>query len=48
VQRGLDFPRFVYGVDRPPEGESAMAEITRRRADALARHRDDVPVDADE
>jgi carbonic anhydrase/acetyltransferase-like protein (isoleucine patch superfamily) len=48
VQRALDFPRFVYGVERPAEGESAMGEITRRRSVALARHRDDAPVEDDE
>jgi carbonic anhydrase/acetyltransferase-like protein (isoleucine patch superfamily) len=48
VQRALDFPKFVYGVDRPAEGESAMGEITRRRSAALARHRDDAPIEGDE
>jgi carbonic anhydrase/acetyltransferase-like protein (isoleucine patch superfamily) len=41
LQRPLDFPGFVYGVARPPEGESAMPEITRRRSAALARHAED-------
>jgi hypothetical protein len=35
-------------VERPAEGESAMGEITRRRSAALARHRDDAPVEDDE
>ena len=42
VQKSLDFPRFVYGVERAPEGESNMEEITRRRSEALASHMDDV------
>ena len=42
VQKPLDFPRFVYGVERAPEGESNMEEITRRRSEALASHVDDV------
>ena len=42
VQKPLDFPRFVYGVERAPEGESNMEEITRRRSEALASHMDDI------
>jgi carbonic anhydrase/acetyltransferase-like protein (isoleucine patch superfamily) len=45
AQAPLEFPRFVYGVERPPEGTSAMHEITRRRSAALARHRDDERLD---
>jgi carbonic anhydrase/acetyltransferase-like protein (isoleucine patch superfamily) len=41
AQKPLDFPRFVYGVDRAPEGQSHMPEITNRRSEALGRHRDD-------
>jgi len=41
VQRPLDFPRFVYGVDRPPAGESNMKEIARKRSEALGGHRFD-------
>jgi carbonic anhydrase/acetyltransferase-like protein (isoleucine patch superfamily) len=41
VQRRLDFPRFVYGVQRAADGETNMPEITRRRSAALGRHRDD-------
>ena len=41
IQKPLNFPQFVYGVERLPEGESNMAEITRRRSEALGRHRDD-------
>jgi carbonic anhydrase/acetyltransferase-like protein (isoleucine patch superfamily) len=45
AQKPLEFPRFVYGVERPPEGESAMHEITKRRSALLGRHRDDEPCD---
>ena len=41
IQKPLDFPRFVYGVERAPDGESNMAEITRRLSEALSSHRDD-------
>jgi carbonic anhydrase/acetyltransferase-like protein (isoleucine patch superfamily) len=41
AQKPLDFPRFVYGVERAPDGQSRMPEITNRRSAALGRHRDD-------
>jgi len=41
VQRALDFPGFVFGVERPPEGESAMGTIMERYTRALGRHRAD-------
>jgi carbonic anhydrase/acetyltransferase-like protein (isoleucine patch superfamily) len=41
IQEPLDFPRFVFGLDRAPDGESIMPEMTRRYARALAAHRDD-------
>jgi carbonic anhydrase/acetyltransferase-like protein (isoleucine patch superfamily) len=43
IQKPLDFPRFVFGVDRPPPGESIMPTIMPRYARAMARHRDDTP-----
>jgi carbonic anhydrase/acetyltransferase-like protein (isoleucine patch superfamily) len=42
IQKPLDFPRFVYGVERAPEGESNMEEITRRLSEALGSHGDDL------
>jgi carbonic anhydrase/acetyltransferase-like protein (isoleucine patch superfamily) len=45
VQKPLDFPKTVFGVDRPPPGETIMPQIMQRYARALARHRDDVAVD---
>ena len=41
VQKPLDFPKFVFGVERPPPGESIMPQVMPRYARALARHRDD-------
>ena len=41
VQKPLDFPHFVYGVERAPDGETNMPEITTRRSLALGRHCDD-------
>jgi carbonic anhydrase/acetyltransferase-like protein (isoleucine patch superfamily) len=42
VQKPLDFPRFVYGVERAPEGKSNMEEITRRLSEVLGSHKDDL------
>lgn len=43
IQKELDFPRFVFGMDRPVEGESIMPQVMPRYARALARrHGDDV------
>jgi carbonic anhydrase/acetyltransferase-like protein (isoleucine patch superfamily) len=38
IQQPLDFPRTVWGFDRPPPGETIMPELTRRYAAALRRH----------
>jgi len=32
IQKPLNFPKTAYGVDRPPEGETVMPEITKRLA----------------
>ena len=37
VQEPLDFPRFVFGVPRPAEGQSIMPDIMSRYVRALAR-----------
>ncbi|HEY2444725.1 MAG TPA: gamma carbonic anhydrase family protein [Rhizomicrobium sp.] len=37
IQENLDFPKYVWGVERPSEGETAMPEIMRRYAEALRR-----------
>ncbi|ALO09383.1 Carbonic anhydrase/acetyltransferase, isoleucine patch superfamily [Streptomyces venezuelae] len=41
VQRALDFPGYVFGLDRPAEGESLMPAVSERYGRALARHRGD-------
>lgn len=37
VQKALDFPKTVFGVDRPPAGESLMPQVMPRYASALRR-----------
>jgi len=44
IQKPLNFPKFVYGVERAGEGESNMREITKRRSHALTSHMNDVIV----
>jgi len=41
IQRALDFPGTVFGLERPPPGSSLMPELTRRYAKALLAHKDD-------
>jgi carbonic anhydrase/acetyltransferase-like protein (isoleucine patch superfamily) len=38
IQKALDFPRFVFGVERPPAGESIMPRVMPRYAGFLCRH----------
>jgi carbonic anhydrase/acetyltransferase-like protein (isoleucine patch superfamily) len=38
IQEPLDFPRTVFGLERPPAGESIMPELTRRYCSFLGRH----------
>ena len=38
IQKALDFPKFVFGVDRPAEGESLMPTVMPRYAASLRRH----------
>lgn len=48
VQKALDFPRHVFGVERPPEGRTYMPEVMPRYARALARrHAGDRVLDGD-
>ncbi|WP_040164858.1 gamma carbonic anhydrase family protein [Microbacterium gorillae] len=42
AQRELDFPGFVFGVDRTTP--DLMVQVTERYGHSLARHRDDKPV----
>ncbi|RVU33880.1 gamma carbonic anhydrase family protein [Hwanghaeella grinnelliae] len=41
IQKELGFPKHVFGVDRPSEGDSMMPDVMPRYAKALARHKDD-------
>jgi carbonic anhydrase/acetyltransferase-like protein (isoleucine patch superfamily) len=45
IQEKLDFPRAVFGLERPAPGGTIMPELTRRYAALLRRHRDDSEVD---
>ncbi|MBT2472309.1 gamma carbonic anhydrase family protein [Streptomyces sp. ISL-66] len=45
VQKGLDFPGYVFGLDRPADGQSLMPALTERFGRALGRHRDDRAVE---
>jgi carbonic anhydrase/acetyltransferase-like protein (isoleucine patch superfamily) len=46
IQKPLDFPQYVFGVPRPPEGESFMPSVMPRYARFLSRHREDTAPDA--
>jgi carbonic anhydrase/acetyltransferase-like protein (isoleucine patch superfamily) len=37
IQKALDFPKTVFGVERPPEGQSLMSDVMPRYAGALRR-----------
>lgn len=41
VQEPLDFPKTVFGLDRPPRGETIMPSAMQRYAAALGRHHAD-------
>jgi carbonic anhydrase/acetyltransferase-like protein (isoleucine patch superfamily) len=41
LQEPLNFPRTVFGLERAPDGETIMPEMTTRYAHALARHFED-------
>lgn len=41
LQEPLDFPRSVYGVERPKPGETIMPEVTRRLSKLYGSHADD-------
>lgn len=44
IQEKLDFPRAVFGLERPPPGGTIMPELTRRYAALLRGHRDDTEI----
>jgi carbonic anhydrase/acetyltransferase-like protein (isoleucine patch superfamily) len=41
IQKPLNFPFTVYGVERSPDGSVDMKEVTRRLAESLGEHRRD-------
>ena len=41
IQGPLNFPREIFGLNRPPKGETIMPELTRRFSKALGQHKDD-------
>ena len=41
IQEPLNFPKTVFGVDRPPPGQSIMPTVMPRYARALGRHKAD-------
>jgi carbonic anhydrase/acetyltransferase-like protein (isoleucine patch superfamily) len=45
LQEPLNFPKFVFGVKRPPPGSTNMPEITGRYLGLLHRHRGDRIID---
>jgi hypothetical protein len=44
IQEPLNFPKYVYGVDRAPPGKSSMREIAQKRSKMLASHSKDAIV----
>lgn len=45
TQEPLDFPRTIFGLERPPAGETIMPELTRRYGRALGSHKGDQILD---
>lgn len=41
IQKPLNFPKVVYGIDRKPEGQTIMPEITKMMVKALNSHKKD-------
>jgi carbonic anhydrase/acetyltransferase-like protein (isoleucine patch superfamily) len=46
IQEPLNFPRTVFGLERAPDGETIMPEMTTRYARALGRHFEDKRLDS--
>lgn len=46
IQEPLNFPRTVFGLERPPDGETIMPEMTTRYARALGKHFEDELLDS--
>lgn len=41
IQKTLDFPKTVFGLDRPRQDDTLMPELTERYTRALAKHFED-------
>ena len=41
IQKPLDFPQTVFGVERAPAGESLMVQMMTRYTRGLQKHKDD-------
>jgi carbonic anhydrase/acetyltransferase-like protein (isoleucine patch superfamily) len=41
IQERLEFPKVIFGIDRPPAGETRMPDMMARYNRALARHGED-------
>jgi carbonic anhydrase/acetyltransferase-like protein (isoleucine patch superfamily) len=41
IQEPLEFPKVIFGIDRPPAGETRMPDMMARYNRALARHGED-------
>ena len=41
IQEPLNFPRTVFGLERPKAGETIMPELTSRFGKALGKHMKD-------
>ena len=46
IQEPLNFPHTVFGLERAPDGETIMPEMTSRYARALGRHFEDKLLDS--
>ncbi len=44
VLKDLDFPGYVFGLDRAAEGNQPMRDLTERYTRALSSHRRDRPL----
>ena len=44
IQKTLNFPKFVYGIDRKPNGETIMPQIMESMVSALEAHKDDTVI----
>ena len=44
IQEKLDFPKVIFGVERPPPGDTIMPDVMPRYAKLLQRHKHDKEV----